>query len=86
MSKPVIANNAPISVQLVKGEEYYFCTCGRSANQPFCDGSHTGTGFEPVKLDLAEAQKVWLCGCKRSADKPFCDGAHKKLIDSAAAG
>ncbi|HSQ08073.1 MAG TPA: CDGSH iron-sulfur domain-containing protein, partial [Chromatiaceae bacterium] len=55
-------------------------SCGRSKNQPFCDGSHKETGFTPMKIELTETEKVWLCGCKRSGDKPFCDGAHKKLL------
>ena len=79
MADPVIAQKAPFEVEVEKGKSYWWCACGRSDNQPFCDGSHRGTGFEPVELELNEAQKVWLCGCKRSADKPMCDGSHKKL-------
>jgi CDGSH-type Zn-finger protein len=68
----------PFAVELDSGT-YWWCACGRSKNQPFCDGSHQGTPFAPIKVDLTERQKVWLCGCKRSASKPMCDGTHKQL-------
>ena len=79
MQAPEYPKTGPYALELDAGS-YWWCACGRSANQPFCDGSHKDTGFEPIKLDLAEAQKVWLCGCKRSADAPHCDGTHKKLL------
>jgi len=76
MSKPVIADNKPVKVTLTQGQEYYFCTCGRSAKQPFCDGSHAGTTFKP-KAVVAEADgDAYLCACKHSANQPRCDGAH----------
>ena len=78
MTDPDIAQKAPYGVDLEPGT-YWWCACGRSKTQPFCDGSHQGSEFQPVKLELSEAKKVWLCGCKRSADKPFCDGSHKGL-------
>jgi CDGSH-type Zn-finger protein len=78
MSEPNIAQKAPFSTELQPGT-YWWCACGRSANQPFCDGSHKGTDFAPVRLEISEPTKVWLCGCKHSANKPFCDGSHKKL-------
>jgi CDGSH-type Zn-finger protein len=56
-----------------------WCACGRSKNQPFCDGSHKGTGFSPIVVELTEAKKVAWCGCKHSSTKPYCDGSHKKL-------
>ena len=82
MSEPLIAKVGPYALELQAGE-YWWCACGRSNDQPFCDGSHKGTGFEPVRLGLDQAQKVWLCGCKHSADKPFCDGTHKQFIKEA---
>jgi len=79
MQEPECPKKGPYDLELDAGT-YWWCACGLSKSQPFCDGSHRGTGFAPVELKLAEAQKVWLCGCKRSADKPRCDGTHKKLI------
>lgn len=78
MAEPEIAQKYPYALELEPGD-YWWCACGRSRNQPFCDGSHKGTEFEPRKLTISEKTKVWLCGCKRSADKPFCDGTHKAL-------
>lgn len=79
MAEPVIAQKAPYAVDLKPGT-YWWCACGLSKNQPFCDGSHKqAPGFSPVKFEIAEAQRVWLCGCKHTADKPFCDGTHKTL-------
>lgn len=77
MDKPVIADNKPIPVTLSEGEEYYFCTCGRSQNQPFCDGSHAGTSFTPKAFVAEEYGEAWLCQCKHTKNPPFCDGSHK---------
>ena len=78
MEDPVIAQKAPYEMELEPGT-YYWCACGRSKSQPFCDGSHEGTGFEPKEFVIAEKQTVSLCGCKWTADAPFCDGAHENL-------
>ncbi len=68
----------PVMQELDAGT-YYWCACGKSSNQPFCDGSHKGTDFTPLKFDIEEKKKVWLCGCKNTNTAPFCDGTHKKL-------
>lgn len=78
MEDPVIAQKAAYELELEAGT-YYWCSCGRSRNQPFCDGSHEGTGFQPKEFTLAEKQTVYLCGCKWTADAPFCDGTHENL-------
>ena len=78
MSEPVIANKFPYVSELEAGE-YWWCSCGKSKNQPFCDGSHKGSEFNPVKFSLTEKTKVFLCGCKHTATPPFCDGTHKTL-------
>ena len=80
MSEPVCAQKAPYAQELEAGD-YWWCSCGQSRNQPFCDGSHKGTDFTPKKFSLAEKAKVWLCGCKHTKTTPFCDGAHKDLKD-----
>jgi CDGSH-type Zn-finger protein len=78
MSDPRIAGTKPVLVPLEPGT-YWWCACGRSANQPYCDGSHQGTGFEPVQLEIAEATKRALCMCKHTKNSPDCDGTHAKL-------
>jgi CDGSH-type Zn-finger protein len=78
MTQPKIAQTSPYAVELAPGD-YWWCACGQSRRQPFCDGSHKGGGISPLKFSVTEAQKVWLCGCKHSAGKPFCDGSHSKL-------
>ncbi len=79
MSEPTIAQKSPYPVAVEASKTYYWCACGRSAKQPFCDGSHKGTGFTPVKFEATESKTVYFCGCKHSANKPFCDGSHAKL-------
>jgi len=79
MTKPVIADKKPLSVNLKQGEEYYWCACGQSKNQPFCDGSHRGTDFIPVGFKAEETGEGWLCMCKHTANPPYCDGTHAKL-------
>ncbi len=81
MSQPVIANNKPTKVTLEQGKEYAFCRCGRSKDQPFCDGSHSGTGFTPKMFKAREDGDAFLCQCKHTGDAPFCDGTHKQFSD-----
>ncbi len=78
MNQPVCAQKAPYAVDLEPGT-YHWCACGKSANQPFCDGSHAGSGIAPVAFTVQEAGKQYLCGCKASKNAPFCDGSHAKL-------
>lgn len=78
MEKPKIAQKMPY-VQDMEPGTYYWCACGRSKNQPYCDGSHKGTGYSPKQVDITEAKKMAWCGCKHSANQPFCDGTHAKL-------
>ena len=79
MSKPMIADNKPIKVELIADTEYYFCTCGRSNNQPYCDGSHNGTEFEPHKFSVKKSKDAYLCQCKHTKNVPFCDGTHTQF-------
>jgi len=74
----VIAAKQPAVLELEAGT-YYYCTCGKSKNQPFCDGAHAGTEFTPQVFELKEKKTVALCQCKRSKNEPFCDGAHQSL-------
>lgn len=79
--KPIVANNKPKKVELEKGKTYFFCTCGRSKNQPYCDGSHKGTTFSPQSFEATETE-AYLCQCKYSNRLPYCDGTHKQIDDS----
>lgn len=75
----VIAQKAPFRVEVMEGETYYWCACGRSKKQPYCDGSHQGTGFQPVSFVAEKSEAVYLCGCKHASNKPCCDGTHESL-------
>jgi len=79
MTEAVIAKKSPYAVEVSEGSTYHWCACGRSRNQPFCDGSHEGTGIEPLAFTAEKTAKVFLCGCKRTANPPFCDGTHNEL-------
>ena len=81
MKYPVIADNKPVKVTLGMGQEYHFCTCGKSKSQPFCDGAHVGSGFNPRVIVAEEAGEAWLCACKHTKNTPFCDGTHKQFRD-----
>ncbi|NER35350.1 MAG: CDGSH iron-sulfur domain-containing protein [Oscillatoria sp. SIO1A7] len=78
MSNAVIADLKPAVLTLEPGT-YYWCSCGQSTNQPYCDGSHAGTDFVPLALEITETKQVALCLCKQTGNQPFCDGAHAKL-------
>lgn len=71
------AGDEPVKVTLKAGQTYAWCACGRSATQPFCDGSHQGTGLDPVVFTAEEDSEVWLCMCKQTKGPPLCDGSHK---------
>ena len=76
---PKIAQKAPIPVDVTAGKTYFWCTCGQSANQPFCDGSHKETSFTPMKYEAAEDKKLFFCCCKATKNAPLCDGSHNAL-------
>ena len=78
MSEPIVAGKTPFETELEPGE-YWWCSCGRSKSQPFCDGSHEGTEFSPVSFKVEAKGQYWLCACKHTANPPFCDGAHELL-------
>ena len=78
MSEPKVADTKPMVLNLEPGT-YWWCACGRSANQPFCDGSHQGTELTPFKFEVHESGRVALCMCKATADRPRCDGSHNEL-------
>lgn len=78
MSEPTIADKKPKVMELEPGD-YWYCTCGNSSNQPFCNGAHQGTDFKPLKFTIEEKQQVALCQCKHTGNAPFCDGSHAQL-------
>ncbi len=79
MAEPKVAATAPIQVDLEEGKAYFWCTCGESSKQPFCDGSHKGTEFTPMRYKADKDRKAWMCACKKTGKGPFCDGTHKNL-------
>lgn len=76
---PIIAQKAPYPVEVEAGKTYFWCACGKSSNQPFCDGSHKGSGLEPLKHTAEKGGKLFFCGCKATGNAPLCDGSHSKL-------
>jgi CDGSH-type Zn-finger protein len=78
MNQPVIADKKPAVMELKPGT-YYWCSCGKSKNQSFCDGSHKGSEFTPVAFEVTEKKSVAVCNCKHTSNPPYCDGSHSKL-------
>jgi CDGSH iron-sulfur domain-containing protein 3 len=76
---PAIGGRAPITIEVEAGKSYWWCACGLSKRQPFCDGSHKVTSLTPIEFKPATSEKVWFCACKRATKKPMCDGSHKRL-------
>lgn len=77
MDKPKRASDTPFGVAVKSGNAYFWCACGLSDTQPFCDGSHQDTGFSPVRYNATQDTTVYFCGCKATATQPLCDGSHK---------
>ncbi|MCH8262815.1 MAG: CDGSH iron-sulfur domain-containing protein [Proteobacteria bacterium] len=77
MSEPIRASDKPFVVEVDTGKSYYWCACGKSNTQPFCDGSHVDTEFNPVQYDATESTTIYFCGCKVTKNQPLCDGSHK---------
>ena len=76
---PEIAQKAPYPVEVTAGKSYFWCACGRSSRQPFCDGSHKGTAFAPIRYTAEKDGKLFFCGCKATGTSPLCDGSHNEL-------
>tara|TARA_B100000676_G_scaffold181379_2_gene178072 strand:+ start:402 stop:641 length:240 start_codon:yes stop_codon:yes gene_type:complete len=79
MSTPEIPQKAPYPVDVESGKKYFWCACGKSGNQPFCDGSHQDTDFTPFAYEAEEDKTLYFCGCKHTDGVPLCDGSHAKL-------
>jgi CDGSH-type Zn-finger protein len=79
MEKPVVAQKSPYGTDVEAGKSYWWCACGRSKTQPFCDGSHKGTGLSPVEYKAERSRTVYFCGCKHTSTPTMCDGTHSKL-------
>jgi CDGSH-type Zn-finger protein len=79
MAEAIVAQKSPFPVAVEAGKSYYWCSCGKSAAQPFCDGSHKGSEFSPMMYKADASKTLYFCGCKATANAPFCDGRHAKL-------
>lgn len=86
MDKPKIAACFPKQVEIEAGKKYAYCTCGQSANQPFCDGGHKGSGFTPIVFEAEESETAYYCQCKHTGNAPKCDGTHKTLSETETPG
>ncbi|MEL6966066.1 MAG: CDGSH iron-sulfur domain-containing protein [Pseudomonadota bacterium] len=82
MTSPKVAGTSSIPVEVEAGKSYFWCTCGQSANQPFCDGSHQGSDFAPLKWTAEQDGRKFFCACKATENQPFCDGSHTALTSS----
>jgi CDGSH-type Zn-finger protein len=80
MTTPLRASNTPFAANVEAGKDYWWCSCGQSKTQPFCDGSHKGSSFNPVKYHAETSKQEYFCGCKASGNAPVCDGSHKKPV------
>jgi len=78
MDKPIRAGDTPIAIDVEAGKAYFWCSCGKSQSQPFCDGSHKGSAFTPVKYEAEASKTVYFCACKATKNQPLCDGSHSK--------
>ena len=76
---PKIAQKGPFPVEVTAGKTYFWCACGRSSKQPFCDGAHKDTGFTPVAHKAEKDATLYFCGCKATGKAPLCDGTHNTL-------
>jgi CDGSH iron-sulfur domain-containing protein 3 len=79
MDMPKVAGTAPCKISIEQGKKYAWCTCGLSAQQPLCDGSHKGSDFKPNVFVAQASEERWMCACKKTGDSPWCDGSHKTL-------
>ena len=79
MAEPTVAQRAPFPVEVEEGKQYFWCACGKSGNQPFCDGSHQDTDFTPLAYKAEQSRTLYFCGCKHTNGAPLCDGTHNSL-------
>ncbi len=79
MSEAVVAQKSPYATEVEAGKSYWWCSCGKSKSQPFCDGSHSGSDFNPVEYKAEQSGTVYFCGCKHSQNGTLCDGSHSDL-------
>lgn len=79
MADPILAQKSPFAVEVQEGRSYWWCACGRSSRQPFCDGSHKDTGLAPMEYKATGSRTIYFCGCKRTTKSPLCDGTHNRI-------